>query len=106
MRRAQRTANLRQLRRIPVRLRIDIEEVVLNGFPASDRHAIGESLSQELERLFSDVKVHLPFRRGMELPSMITGPISLPAQAGPDVVGAEVARVVYGSLNAGAKGKK
>jgi len=106
MRWAQRAANLRRMRRAPAHLQIDIDELVLHGFAASDRNAIGDALSGELERLFGEAELQRAFHRGLELPSMNTGSISLPAQVGPAAVGAEVARVVYSSLNADTQGNK
>jgi hypothetical protein len=38
----------------PVRIRIEIEELVLHGFDPRDRHRIGEALRAELTRLVDD----------------------------------------------------
>jgi hypothetical protein len=106
MRRAQRAANLRRLIRASPRVQVEIDELVLHGFAASERYAIGDALSLELGRLFGEADLRRAFRRGMELPELNVGRVTLTAQAGPAAAGAQVGRAVYSGLSAGDKGKK
>ena len=78
------------------RVEIVIDELILLGFSPSERFAIGDSLSHELERLVMeqgfqpDENVHIPLLRA--------APVKLPANAKPAVIGTQVAQAVYGGL--------
>jgi hypothetical protein len=106
MRRERRLANLRRMRRESVRVEVAIDELVLEGFPASERRAIGDALSAGLERLFGEADIRRSFRRDIELPVLPAGRVPLPDRSGPAAVGEGVARAVYAGLNAGVEGRK
>jgi hypothetical protein len=88
-------------------IEIYIEELVLEGFAAGDRHAIGDALTIELEKFLrgSDLgRLRLPppgegNGGGLDFDRLDAGNIALKPNAGPAVVGGQVARAVYGSLN-------
>jgi hypothetical protein len=84
------------------RVEILIDELVLHGFSAADRYAIGESLSLELQRL---VTAGNPGELSAlnSMPTLRAANISLVADAKAQTVGAQVARAVHGSLNPGRK---
>ena len=86
------------------RVEFVIDELVLHGFAPGDRHAIGEALTIELQRLAaagdSQALAHLG-----NLPVLRSANVTLQAGAGPRTVGAQVAQAVHGSLNAG-RGRK
>jgi len=100
MRRAQRAANLRWMMNASPRVEVEIEELVLHGFSASERHVVGEALSRELERMFGETDLRRSFRRDIELPVLHAGRVPLPARIGPAAVGEGVARAVYTGLGA------
>jgi len=106
MRRAQREANLRRLVRAAPRVQVEIDELVLHGFAASEGRAVGDALSGELERMLAQTNFRRAFDRGRDLPILDAGRLTLPAQARPAAVGAQVARAVYAGLSTADRGKK
>jgi hypothetical protein len=80
------------------RVEILIDELVLHGFSPSDRDAIGAALQQELGRLAADGRLGgLAAARDVDVlraPQAVIAP-----QARPAVVGAQVARSVFGGLS-------
>jgi hypothetical protein len=80
---------------------VDIGELVLHGFPAAQRHHIGDAVLVELERLFAE--------RGLPMESEIHssrdhvdgGAFRVAARgASPAVIGQHIATAVYASLTA------
>jgi hypothetical protein len=97
MRRERRAANIRKMKQKKPNVEIQIDELILRGFPAADRYAIGDALSQELSQLVSHAAPDA-FAREIDLPSYRAGEISLPPQARPDTIGANVAQTVHAGL--------
>lgn len=105
-RQAQRAANLQRLRSGAPRVEVVIEELVLHGFSALERHAIGDALSGELERMFMQGDYKRSFHQNREAAILDAGRISISARAQPTAVGAQVARAVYAVLSTESKGGK
>jgi hypothetical protein len=76
------------------RVEILIDELVLHGFAPGERYAIGESLTQELERLVAAQGVG-PLA---DVSSLRAQTVQFAAGAKPQTVGAQVARSVHTSL--------
>jgi hypothetical protein len=82
----------------PARIELHIEELVLHGFAAGDRHAIGDAVEHELTRLFAE--------RGLTSSSMVSheraridaGNVHVAPESPAPAVGAQVARAVHGGL--------
>ena len=76
---------------------VHVDELVLHGFPARDRHAVGEALRAELARLIAEGGV--PARLALADGAARLDGGSFRASHGqrPADVGAAVARAVYGS---------
>jgi len=86
-----------------MKVHVNIEALVLRGFPVGDRERISEALRCELTRLFTDKGTPPALRNGLSAGSMDAGSIRLAADCGPTKVGMQVARAVYGSLTNGIK---
>ena len=82
----------------PKNIELNIEELVLHGFSPGDRHRIGEAVEQELTRLLADRGVPQSLAQGGEVASVDGGAIEVASGARAQVVGAQVARAVYGGL--------
>jgi len=88
-------------------IEIYIEELALEGFAASERDAIGDALTRELETLLRGADPALLHVRppaesdagALEFDRLDAGNITLKPKASPATVGGQVARAVYGSLN-------
>jgi len=80
------------------RIEVDIEELVLHGFAPGDRHRIAEAVEQELSRLLADRGVPESLERGGEVASVDGGAFEVAPGSRAEVVGAQVARAVYGGL--------
>ena len=78
----------------PVTLSID--EVVLRGFPQIDRYRVADAMTAELTRLLGEEGPS----PGLEKDAEALAPLSmrLPADAGPEAIGREIARTVHAGL--------
>ncbi len=81
-----------------MRIEIDIDELVLDGFPGGDRHTIAEALQIELHRLVSENPALFTERRAMNIDRIDGGTFEYGAGMKPQVVGQKVARSVHGGL--------
>jgi hypothetical protein len=79
-------------------IELHIEELVLHGFPSSDRHRIGEALQRELTRLFMDEQTPPALAKSAEIERLNGGSFQTTATARPEATGAQVARAVFGGL--------
>jgi len=82
----------------PKNIELNIEELVLHGFAPSDRYRIGEAVEQELTRLLADQGVPQSLAQGEEVASVDGGAFEVAPGSRAQVVGAQVARAVYGGL--------
>jgi len=82
----------------PKNIELNIEELVLHGFVPGDRHRIGEAVEQELTRLLADRGVPQSLERGGEIGHVDGGTFDVAQGSRPQVVGAKVAKAVYGGL--------
>ena len=82
----------------PKNIELHIEELVLHGFAQGDRYRIGEAVEQELTRLLVDRGVPESLAGGGEIASVDGGAFEVAPGSGADVVGAQVAKAVYGGL--------
>jgi len=82
----------------PKNIELNIEELVLHGFSPGDRYSIGEAVEQELTRLLADRGVPQSLERGGEIANMDGGAFEVAPDSRAQVVGAQVAKAVYGGL--------
>ena len=86
-------------RRGAIDLRID--ELILHGFAAGDRHRIAAALQSELSRLITQGDMaHLP-TTSVQVDRIDAGSFSLDPAAGPNHIGRTVAQRVYRQLSPG-----
>ena len=83
---------------MPKNIELHIEELVLHGFSPGDRYRIGEAVEQELTRLLADQGVPQSLAEVGEIASVDGGAFEVAPGARGDVVGAQVAKAVYGGL--------
>jgi hypothetical protein len=85
------------IRRATVELHI--EELILHGFPARDRHRIAAALERELSRLIAQGDLaHLP-GKSIQLDHLDAGSFRLDPAAQPSHIGRIVAQRVYGQIS-------
>lgn len=83
------------------RIEFLIDELILHGFSAADRDAIGDSLSRELGRLATAGDISA--LGGLaDIPALRTANINLSVDARPETVGVQTAQAVFGSLRGNA----
>lgn len=99
MRRERRAANVQKMKRAYSNIEVYIDELVLHGFSAADRYSVGDALTIELKQLFETRESNLFLTRNVNIPTLNAGQVALPLNARPISVGAQVAQVVYESLN-------
>jgi hypothetical protein len=76
-----------------------IEELVLHGFPAGDRHRIGDAAARELARLFAEQGTPPSLEEGGEIARLSGGSFEAKQGLGAEAVGVQVARAVYRGLS-------
>ncbi len=103
MRRERRAANVQKMKWANRNVEIQIDELILHGFPAADRYAIGDALSSELSQLVVNAKEY-PFDEDIHIPVQRTGEFLVPPNAKPALIGARVAQTVQAGLNTMNKG--
>lgn len=81
-----------------VDLDLNIEELVLRGFPGQDRDRIMRAIRAELERLIREEGVPAALCRGGEVARLDGGSIEAERGSSPEEIGAQVARSLYGGL--------
>jgi hypothetical protein len=74
---------------------LTIEELVLHGFAADDRHTIGASVERELGRLFAEHGVPATLAQGGDLMRLDGGSFLVAPDSRVEGIGAQVARSVY-----------
>jgi hypothetical protein len=77
---------------------LHIEELVLHGFPSSDRARIGEAMQHELTRLFTEERTPPSLAKSAEIDRLNAGSFQTTGTARPESTGAQVARAVFGEL--------
>jgi hypothetical protein len=82
-------------------IELDIEELVLDGFPASHRHFIRAAVERELTRLFAERGVPPTWNSDQAIPRLQGGSIALRPGTPPSAVGRQIAGALYQSMGAG-----
>ncbi len=77
---------------------IRIEELVLHGFPAPDRHRIARAMERELARLCEDEGRPESWRPSFAVERIDGGAIKVAARLGAAKTGRDIARAVYRGL--------
>lgn len=77
---------------------IEIEELVLYGFPAGQHYAIAEAVERELARLVNEQGAPTGLAAAPDASAVDGGAFRLAADARPQQIGAQVARAIYGGL--------
>lgn len=78
---------------------LHIEELVLHGFPAGDRHRIGDAVQRQLARLFAEQGVPPAMSQHAEAAHLDGGAFDVAPGARAEAIGAQVAQAVYGGLS-------
>ena len=79
-------------------LELHIEELILHGFPVSDRHLISTAMQQELSRLFAEQGIPRSFTQSSEVPQLNAGTIQVTPTMKPDAIGVQIAQSIYGGF--------
>lgn len=80
----------------PRRIEVEIDELVLHGLPAAQRHAIGDAVVRELERLLAGRPV--AHAAAAHVDRVDGGTIRTGRNADAGTTGRHIARAVYGTL--------
>lgn len=82
----------------PKNIELYIEELVLEGFEQVDRGRIAEAVERELTHLFTERGIPPSLAGGGEIDRLDGGTFQAASGSRPEVIGAQVARAVYGGL--------
>jgi len=80
-------------------LELEIEGLVLDGFPAADRDRVARAMQRELERLFAERGVPASFESGADVACVDGGSFEAAPNSSPGAIGAQVARALYGEMS-------
>ena len=79
-------------------IELHIDELVLHGFAASERHAIGAAVERELARLIGGQGLTPAIERSGTRGRVDGGAFDLAAGAPADAVGTQIAQAIYAGL--------
>ena len=80
-------------------IEINIEELKLHGFSRSDSYRIGQALQTELTCLITERGISQSISRGGEIAHLNGGSFNVTPNSKPYVIGAQVAKSVYGRFS-------
>ncbi len=92
-----RTSSRRRSSAGPAEIELYIEELVLHGFAASDRHAVADAVKDELRRLLAEQGLPEAWRGDAKIEHLEGAAFSAARAVGPRTTGGQVARAVYAS---------
>ena len=82
----------------PSDVELHIEELLLHGFAASDRHRIAEAVEGELARLLAERGVPPALAQEGELARVDGGSFDVAPDSSAEAVGNQATRALYGGL--------
>ena len=80
-------------------IELQIDKLILTGFPACDRSRIGAAVERELERLLSEEGLPAALGQGGEGQSLDGSSFDVRPNARPEAIGVQVARSIYGGFS-------
>lgn len=80
-------------------IELHIEELILHGFPHSDRYQIAEAVERELTRLFAEQGIPASLSHGGEVAFLKGGSFNVALGSKVEAIGTQVAQSVYGGMN-------
>ncbi len=92
------------MRGVPAALELHVEELVLHGFPASDRFRVGDAVERELLRLIAEQGLPGLIRNPVSMERLDGGRFKVAEKSTAQVVGTQLAQQVYQQLSPGQKG--
>lgn len=79
-------------------LEMEIEDLVLHGFPGMDKDRIARAVQMELERLITEGGVPASLQEGGDIARLEGGSFQVAPGLSAEEVGAQVARAIYGGM--------
>jgi hypothetical protein len=79
-------------------IEINIEELILHGFPQVDRFKIGEAVRIELARLFTEQGLPAGMSNGINLSMIDGGSFTISKNMNTRAIGNRIAQTVYGGI--------
>lgn len=77
-------------------MRLQIDEVVLHGFPVTSRYSIGEAMQQHLTELIISRGMPSALTQSVDAAEIDAGSFLMHASTKPSTIGTMVANAVYG----------
>ncbi|MDZ4721857.1 MAG: hypothetical protein SH847_25635 [Roseiflexaceae bacterium] len=76
---------------------LQIDELLLHGFAASERTQIAAAVERELSRILTEQGAPLHWAQGSNIALLNGGNFTIAANAGADAIGVQVAQAIYAS---------
>lgn len=80
-------------------IELHIEQLVLDGFPPSERQRIGKAVELELTRLFTEQGISYSMSKGGEFRHLDGGKFNVAPNSKTNTIGAKVAQSVYRNMS-------
>ena len=77
---------------------VQIEELVLHGFEASQRDRIGAAVEREISRLFTERGIPTSLVQSQEIPYAEAIAFRVTSNANPEDIGTQIAQAIYGGF--------
>ncbi len=77
---------------------INIEELVLDGFPEGDRDVIAEAFKRELSRLVSRDMLYENLKQNINIERLDSGGFQMDSNASGEEIGKQAAQHLYGGM--------
>ena len=82
----------------PPNLEVHIEQLIVEGFPDINRHQLGESVKQELERHFAEHGIPTSLSRNQVLAKVSPNTINVASNSNDRTLGTQIAKAIHGGL--------
>lgn len=82
----------------PLRIEVNIDELVLHGFSPAERYRIGEALEGELTRLLTEGGLPSGLVKGGQVDRLDCGSFDVKQGSKGESIGLQVAKSVYGGI--------
>ena len=83
----------------PGNIELNIEQLILHGFPPGDRYRISAAIQQELTRLLAEQGVPPSLVQGGMIEQLNGGSFEMAVGARAEVIGTQIAQSIYGGLS-------
>lgn len=87
------------VKKAKMNIEIHIERLILEGFAARDRYAIGDAVSAEITRILMEQGIPASWQQDISIPRLDAGSFTMSKSNAVNTVGNQIAQAVVGVAN-------